>query len=237
MAEPDGVLLSLERVNVFYDAIHALRDVSLSVRTGEVVTLLGLTGPGSRRRCGPSPAADAADGGRIVFDARTSPARLRTGWWRAGSRCRPRARRVRQSHGPENLEMAPTSPAAWRPSNATWSAVSRCSQAQGAHEAARRHAVGRRTADLAMARPDVAPKLLCSTSPRSVSPRSSARRSSKPSTKSKPRDDRPARRAECERRAEAFGSGVCTRNRAVIFREARRRSASDPRVREAYLGE
>ena len=46
MAAANGELLSLEKVNVFYGAIHALRDVSLSVRTGEVVTLLGANGAG-----------------------------------------------------------------------------------------------------------------------------------------------------------------------------------------------
>ncbi len=39
-------MLSLEKVNVFYGAIHALRDVSLTVRAGEVVTLLGANGAG-----------------------------------------------------------------------------------------------------------------------------------------------------------------------------------------------
>ncbi len=39
-------MLKLERVNVFYGAIHALRDVSLTVNTGEVVTLIGANGAG-----------------------------------------------------------------------------------------------------------------------------------------------------------------------------------------------
>ena len=39
-------MLELEAVNVFYGGIHALRDVSLSVRTGEVVTLIGANGAG-----------------------------------------------------------------------------------------------------------------------------------------------------------------------------------------------
>jgi branched-chain amino acid transport system ATP-binding protein len=39
-------LLVLDKVNVFYGAIHALRDVSLTVNTGEVVTLIGANGAG-----------------------------------------------------------------------------------------------------------------------------------------------------------------------------------------------
>ena len=39
-------MLTLQNVNVFYGAIHALRDVSLSVNQGEVVTLIGANGAG-----------------------------------------------------------------------------------------------------------------------------------------------------------------------------------------------
>ena len=39
-------MLTLENVNVFYGGIHALRDVSLTVNAGEVVTLIGSNGAG-----------------------------------------------------------------------------------------------------------------------------------------------------------------------------------------------
>ncbi|MBX3458604.1 MAG: ABC transporter ATP-binding protein [Planctomycetes bacterium] len=39
-------VLELEGINVFYGAIHALRDVSLCVNAGEVVTLIGANGAG-----------------------------------------------------------------------------------------------------------------------------------------------------------------------------------------------
>jgi branched-chain amino acid transport system ATP-binding protein len=39
-------MLTLENVNVYYGGIHALRDVSLRVETGEVVTLIGANGAG-----------------------------------------------------------------------------------------------------------------------------------------------------------------------------------------------
>jgi branched-chain amino acid transport system ATP-binding protein len=39
-------MLTLDRVNVFYGAIHALRDISLTVNKGEVVTLIGANGAG-----------------------------------------------------------------------------------------------------------------------------------------------------------------------------------------------
>jgi branched-chain amino acid transport system ATP-binding protein len=39
-------MLTLKNVNVFYGAIHALRDVSITVNAGEVVTLIGANGAG-----------------------------------------------------------------------------------------------------------------------------------------------------------------------------------------------
>ena len=39
-------MLTLDKVNVFYGAIHALHDVSLTVNKGEVVTLIGANGAG-----------------------------------------------------------------------------------------------------------------------------------------------------------------------------------------------
>ena len=39
-------LLEVEKLNVHYGAIHAVRDVSLSIEEGQVVTLIGANGAG-----------------------------------------------------------------------------------------------------------------------------------------------------------------------------------------------
>ena len=61
-------MLTLERVDVFYGAIHALHGVSLSVRTGEVVTLIGANGAGKsttlRAICG----LVTPRSGRVLFE-------------------------------------------------------------------------------------------------------------------------------------------------------------------------
>jgi branched-chain amino acid transport system ATP-binding protein len=45
-AKPVGSILELEDVHTYYGSIHALKGVSLDVREGEIVTLLGANGAG-----------------------------------------------------------------------------------------------------------------------------------------------------------------------------------------------
>jgi branched-chain amino acid transport system ATP-binding protein len=42
----NDAILTLNNVNTFYGQIHALRDISLEVKSGEVVTLIGSNGAG-----------------------------------------------------------------------------------------------------------------------------------------------------------------------------------------------
>ena len=41
-----GTILNVENINVYYGAIHAIRDVSFQVNEGEIVTLIGANGAG-----------------------------------------------------------------------------------------------------------------------------------------------------------------------------------------------
>ena len=61
-------MLTLENVNVFYGAIHALRDVSLTVSAGEVVTLIGANGAGKSTTLRAITGLLTPTSGRVVFE-------------------------------------------------------------------------------------------------------------------------------------------------------------------------
>jgi branched-chain amino acid transport system ATP-binding protein len=61
-------LLELERVSVCYGAIQALRDVSLSVGAGEVVTMIGANGAGKSTTLRAITGLLKPTSGRIAFD-------------------------------------------------------------------------------------------------------------------------------------------------------------------------
>src|SRR5262245_32865239 len=46
MTQTDGVLLELKDVHTYYGAIQALKGISIEVRDGEIVTLIGSNGAG-----------------------------------------------------------------------------------------------------------------------------------------------------------------------------------------------
>ncbi|HVG73223.1 MAG TPA: ABC transporter ATP-binding protein [Vicinamibacterales bacterium] len=61
-------MLTLENVNVYYGGIHALRDVSLRVEAGEVVTLIGANGAGKSTTLRAITGLLTPRGGRIRFE-------------------------------------------------------------------------------------------------------------------------------------------------------------------------
>ena len=67
MAGDNAPMLVLENVNVFYGGIHALRDVSLHVGTGEVVTLIGANGAGKSTTLRAITGLVAPRSGRVTF--------------------------------------------------------------------------------------------------------------------------------------------------------------------------
>jgi branched-chain amino acid transport system ATP-binding protein len=61
-------MLALDKVNVFYGAIHALHDVSLTVNKGEVVTLIGANGAGKSTTLRAITGLLAPKSGRVTFE-------------------------------------------------------------------------------------------------------------------------------------------------------------------------
>src|SRR5574342_453659 len=61
-------MLVLENVNVFYGGIHALRDVSIAVNAGEVVTLIGANGAGKSTTLRAISGLLAPKSGRVRFE-------------------------------------------------------------------------------------------------------------------------------------------------------------------------
>ena len=65
---PKAQMLQLEHVNVFYGAIHALRNVSMTVNAGEVVTLIGANGAGKSTTLRAITGLLTPRSGRVVFE-------------------------------------------------------------------------------------------------------------------------------------------------------------------------
>jgi branched-chain amino acid transport system ATP-binding protein len=61
-------MLQVESLNVFYGGIHALRGVSLSVGTGEVVALIGANGAGKSTTLRAITGLQPTRSGRILFE-------------------------------------------------------------------------------------------------------------------------------------------------------------------------
>ena len=91
-AAPSGNILELADIHVYYGAIHALKGVSLTVREGEIVTLIGANGAGKSTTLRAINGLNRAAAGRDPLPGRaTSRRRRRTRSSRAGSPRAPRA--------------------------------------------------------------------------------------------------------------------------------------------------
>jgi branched-chain amino acid transport system ATP-binding protein len=61
-------MLKLQKLNAWYDRSHVVQDVSLEVRTGEIVTLMGRNGAGKTTTLRAVMGLIAKRGGNVVFD-------------------------------------------------------------------------------------------------------------------------------------------------------------------------
>lgn len=63
-------MLEIKNLNVHYGVIHALKDVSLTVKQGEIVTLLGANGAGKTTTLRTISGLNKATGGKAVFEGK-----------------------------------------------------------------------------------------------------------------------------------------------------------------------
>ncbi len=77
--KPNGTVLELEGIHTYYGSIHALKGISLDVREGEIVTLLGANGAGKSTTLRSINGLNHPRRGRIRFqgdDITTAPPHL-----------------------------------------------------------------------------------------------------------------------------------------------------------------
>ena len=61
-------MLTIEDIHVYYDAIHALKGISVTVAEGEIVTLIGANGAGKTTTLRTVSGLIRAKSGKISFD-------------------------------------------------------------------------------------------------------------------------------------------------------------------------
>ena len=66
-ASDDGVILKLDDIHTYYGTIHALKGISIEVRAGEIVTLIGANGAGKSTTLRSINGLNPPREGRIVF--------------------------------------------------------------------------------------------------------------------------------------------------------------------------
>jgi polar amino acid transport system ATP-binding protein len=66
--EAPHVMVRIERVNKYFGTLHVLRDISMEVRMGEVVVLIGASGSGKTTLLRCLNCLEHPDGGRIYID-------------------------------------------------------------------------------------------------------------------------------------------------------------------------
>ena len=71
MATPNPVLLSVENLEVNFGAVRALKGISLDVRAGEVVALVGANGAGKSTTLRTISGLSRPRGGKIIFDGKS----------------------------------------------------------------------------------------------------------------------------------------------------------------------
>ncbi|AKP08310.1 Glutamate ABC transporter ATP-binding protein [Corynebacterium pseudotuberculosis] len=68
-----GLMVSIQKVNKYFDHFHALRDINLNVPRGQVVVVLGPSGSGKSTLCRTINRLETIDSGEIFIDGHKLP--------------------------------------------------------------------------------------------------------------------------------------------------------------------
>lgn len=99
-------MLELQNLNVFYGAIHALRNVNLKINQGEIVTLIGANGAGKTTTLRTISGIEKAKSGKILYNGKELNASSASDIVKLGISHVPEGRRVFSTMSVfENLEM------------------------------------------------------------------------------------------------------------------------------------
>lgn len=99
-------MLELQNLNVYYGAIHALRNVNLKINQGEIVTLIGANGAGKTTTLRTISGIEKAKSGKILYNGQELNSRSASDIVKSGISHVPEGRRVFSTMSVfENLEM------------------------------------------------------------------------------------------------------------------------------------
>ena len=73
MSQPDIPVIELKNVNKHFGELHVLQDISLSVRKGEVVVIIGPSGSGKSTLCRTINRLETIDSGEILIEGEPVP--------------------------------------------------------------------------------------------------------------------------------------------------------------------
>lgn len=99
-------MLELQNLNVFYGAIHALRNINLKINQGEIVTLIGANGAGKTTTLRTISGLEKAKSGKILYNGKVLNISSASDIVKLGISHVPEGRRVFSTMSIfENLEM------------------------------------------------------------------------------------------------------------------------------------
>ena len=240
-SNPASPILQLKDVQIAYGGIHAVKGIDLELYKGELVCLIGANGAGKTTTLNALAGTLTLAGGDLVYEGESIAAMPAHKRLRKGIALVPEGRGIFTRLTVEENCCAWGHTSATTPprSRRTWRRFTPCCPHQGAPATGCGHALGRRAADggdrsrAALAPAPAAPRRTFD-GPCPAGGGEDLRGG--PDGQGRGRDH-PAGRAERQPRAGVRAARVCHGFGQDQHHRKRRRTARQPAVREAYLGE